>query len=712
MDHDLHNPHVAALLAAGLALPMLAWGLLAVSVPVIIHLVLRERPRREVFPAMRFLLRTHAQANRTQRLRQLLLLLARAAIIALAVGVLGRLGCAPRDGGAMGFTSRGAAPASVVICIDNSASMGYRYQNRTRVQAAKDRAASLLRDPRRFGPGSQFAVISGSPDAGTGGWRDDVRSALRALDAVQPAAHAATVADLLRDADTLLAAARHDRREVYVLTDLTQHGWDEPMPPPPTEPVTLYVLDVGRQENRNTALTWPEVPEHTVPADTPVRIPITIINGDLPAEPVLEIAVDGRICGRQSAGRIGADQQFELQLDLPPLTAGPHAVEVRMTPPDALDCDNTRYAWIVAGELPRVGIVQAPGGGDVGRMLRAMIAPPALPHGEHGYTTADIAVDSLLQEDLESCIAIVLADLPGLNGLAWDRLAGYAGSGGTLIIVPGPAVTPDGYNIAGKLLPAEVRGIETCEPPVRPAAENLSHEYLQPFRDTTIDSINDRYAFARLALAPVPDTSTTVIPFADDAPALIEATRAGGRAVLWAFSPHPRWGQFGTQAAPTIVLLHRMLEVARSPLRNVDLFAAGRAPLRRLDASGLPLTVVSGDGRSFSAPPASQNLFRLPADIPQTYQVTETSQPRRVLLRYGVNVDEAESRPMRLTPEEAKLRIGRDLAAIIGPDAETLAADGQAGRRIGWAVPLGMALLALLLVESHFANRFYGRQPS
>ena len=302
---------------------------------------------------MRFLLQSHASATRSHRLRHLLLLLCRLALIAIVVGILGRVGCT-REGktSRLSFVSGTAAPASVVLCIDTSASMGYRYQGRTRVQAAIDWAGSLLDDPRQFGPGSQFALITGQATAGAGQWRNESRAIARQLEAVQPAYHNLGVANLLSQSYALLAAARHARREVYVFTDLTETSWSDACPPTPPTLTGLFVMDVGQDENRNIALGVPRVPLSRVPAGVPLSIPVRISGGDLPTEPVLEFSIDGRPRGRQSAGALAANSQSDVILAIPALDAGPHALQIDMEPTDALACDNHRFAWLMAGELP------------------------------------------------------------------------------------------------------------------------------------------------------------------------------------------------------------------------------------------------------------------------------------------------------------------------------------------------------------------------
>lgn len=699
---DLPRPLVIGNLTLGL--PVLAWGLLAVSIPILIHLILRERPRQEIFPAMRFLMATHASATRAQWLRHLLLMLARAMVIVLAMGILGRFGCTQQGGAGRAPMFSSGAPASVVICIDNSASMGYRYQGQTRVQAAIDWARSLLEDHRHFGPGSQFALVSGTPTPGMEVWREDRRATGRLLDTIQPAAHNLSGNHLLGRAYGLLTSARHDRREVYLFNDLTETSWGESPPPEPDSLTRLHIMDVGQEENRNVALSWPHVPPHELPAGAPASIAIRVINGDLPSEPVLQVSIDGTPRGRQSAGPMAPNSQTRVMLNLPPLTPGPHGLTVALEPPDALGCDNTRFSWLMIGALPRVGVLQTEST-DVGRMVEAMIAPPQLPSAQQRYIVEPIAIESLLDRQLADMMAVVLADVSGLNGLAWAKMDEYVRQGGTLIIIPGPHLSPNGYRETD-ILPAEIEGVSACDPPLRPAAADLAHTYLRPFEDLTIDSVNDRHAFRRLTFARLAPQASVIFPFADGSPALLETTVGAGRTLLFAFSPAADWGQFGTQAAPMIVLLHRILETVRPPLDSVASLTAGQPAVRAVGEGTMPLLVHSERGDEQTVRPAG-GRYALPADVPQLYAADVKAGRLAIPLHYSVNVAESESRSARVDGDTFKSRFRRDLAGLVkkGDPLEMGAAGGSA--RVNWGVPLGILLIVLLLVESSFSNRFY-----
>src|SRR5204863_3345826 len=93
----------------------------ALAVPVLIHLIQRERKRVIQFPSLMFLQRIPYQSVRRRRIRHWLLLAMRAAALALLVVAFARP-FLPQ--GAVAAAALGGA-REVVIMLDNSASMGY-----------------------------------------------------------------------------------------------------------------------------------------------------------------------------------------------------------------------------------------------------------------------------------------------------------------------------------------------------------------------------------------------------------------------------------------------------------------------------------------------------------------------------------------------------------------------------------------------------------
>src|SRR5688572_11422488 len=118
-------------------LPLFLVGLGALAVPVLIHLIQREKNQIIAFPSLMFVRRVPYESVRRRKIRHWLLLAMRLAALALIVAAFAR----PFVRGSVTALSGGAR--EVVILLDRSYSMGYtgRWE---RAQAAARQVVEQL----------------------------------------------------------------------------------------------------------------------------------------------------------------------------------------------------------------------------------------------------------------------------------------------------------------------------------------------------------------------------------------------------------------------------------------------------------------------------------------------------------------------------------------------------------------------------------------
>jgi hypothetical protein len=138
--------------------PLLLGGLVLTGIPVVLHLIVRRKPKRLPFPAFRFLAQQQRSNLRKLRLRHLLLLLLRVFLIAAMCLLLARPRLFHR---VLGLD--GDRPIQAVLLFDTSASMEYRSSDgSSRLDEAKQHARDLL--DQELPSGSQVAIVD-SADA-------------------------------------------------------------------------------------------------------------------------------------------------------------------------------------------------------------------------------------------------------------------------------------------------------------------------------------------------------------------------------------------------------------------------------------------------------------------------------------------------------------------------------------------------------------------
>src|SRR3954470_13758970 len=102
--------------------PLYLIGLLSAAIPLIIHLSRSRRTKKMRFSTTRFFTEQFLRSYRMSRLRELLLLACRMALFALLAVALTGVLYTPRGGSAIG----GGGPRTVVVVLDDSASMAYQ----------------------------------------------------------------------------------------------------------------------------------------------------------------------------------------------------------------------------------------------------------------------------------------------------------------------------------------------------------------------------------------------------------------------------------------------------------------------------------------------------------------------------------------------------------------------------------------------------------
>ncbi|KAB2828044.1 MAG: VWA domain-containing protein, partial [Candidatus Dadabacteria bacterium] len=193
--------------------PMFLIGLAAVALPVIAHLISRKSGVTKKFPAVRFLIASQGDASARSRLKDLLLLLLRAAVIVLLVLAFAKPAL-------FSYAPAGASdPKSVAIVVDNSFSMGYENN----FGLAKEKAAELIDTL----PDGSFGIVAPlvspdsvrlSPSADKGALRD-------ALGEIELSGSFTRNEKRLEDALDALDGTPGETKEVVFITDMQKNGW-------------------------------------------------------------------------------------------------------------------------------------------------------------------------------------------------------------------------------------------------------------------------------------------------------------------------------------------------------------------------------------------------------------------------------------------------------------------------------------------------------
>ncbi len=190
------------------------WGLFAVSIPVIIHLLNRRRFRTVDWGAMQFLLKATRESRGKKRLKHILILMMRA----LAIGALVFAIARPLVGGFLGWG--GGRVETVVLILDRSTSM-----ERAETDGQTSKRLSVLKrvSPAMSELGEARLVLI---DSATGKAQEVPSSdVLPELSVTAPTDASADIPGMLVAALDYIQEAKPGRSEIWVASDLQRDDW-------------------------------------------------------------------------------------------------------------------------------------------------------------------------------------------------------------------------------------------------------------------------------------------------------------------------------------------------------------------------------------------------------------------------------------------------------------------------------------------------------
>lgn len=192
----------------------LLWGLLAVSIPVIVHLLNRKRHRTIQWAAMEFLLKATRESRGKKKLKYIIILTSRALAIAALIFAISR----PLVGGFLGWG--GSSIDTVILILDRSASMeqaagGGNLSKRQSAIGSVQKALENLNNPRLVLIDSASATPQNVPSP----------DALDELSATSPTDTGASIPVLISTAIDFITERPTGRTEIWVASDLQESDW-------------------------------------------------------------------------------------------------------------------------------------------------------------------------------------------------------------------------------------------------------------------------------------------------------------------------------------------------------------------------------------------------------------------------------------------------------------------------------------------------------
>ena len=415
-----------------------AAGIVGASIPIILHLLNRERARQLVFSTIRFIQMSHQTNVRRHKLRRLLLLLMRILMLAL----LGVAFARPFFAAAPVITQKIGGKRNAIVILDTSYSMQYEgvYRN------AKEASIKILDG---LDSTDAACLIFSSDNARVVAPLGSEFSHLRAAANTAEATYKPTdYLDALQTADEILQSIPIGQKQIYLIGDMQKRGWENFIETDKLSPdVQIEFVDVGVKQPRNLAITGISVPPVVLNEQQVSHLVARVHNfGDEPVENLpVRLFIDGNVIHTVQLD-IEPDDLADAVFRVDFQNEAIHTGWVEL-PEDALVVDNRRYFTLQSLQSIRVHAIR-----NKSRTLSSYqqvetffmkmafaAGSDAVPIDFSESTTVPNA-QTLARADV-----LILADVASLSPAEAGRVKAYVAAGGGLIVTVGDNLDTDAY---------------------------------------------------------------------------------------------------------------------------------------------------------------------------------------------------------------------------------------------------------------------------
>jgi hypothetical protein len=674
------------------------FGMTALAIPVIVHLLNRRRFKKLPWAAMRFLQVSLERNQRRMKVEDWILLLLRLAIVALLALALARPAAAWLDS-----QSLGSKIASSII-IDSSGSMSRKDKGteKTRFELAREFGSETVTGLPR---GSAASVIFAANSSGSGITEPthDLVRAEKILSGDNSANLTNRSSDLMPAVKAALASLESRsaaQKELLLITDGDANAWNQfesimRSLESSSEDIRTVIAMVGQTPGENLAITRLAQNTPVTAVGQPVRLAVEVSNfGSIDADDIpIQLIINGNPSGDPveiESLPPGEARTLTLFAQLP--SPGLHQLGVSIPGNDASSTDDSRVLVVRAIEKERALLIDGlpsrnPTDAETFFLENALVpVPPELKDsfflGADRITVAGL--EEIKEPELANYRAVFLANVQDFSSEVTNKLKNFIINGGGLIVFPGNNINASWYNSElhkkNGILPAEFGEIipgddDTTE--LRLQASGYDHPLVELWNDPGAGTLSEVTIDKAYSLRLNPTTNQpagtmspvrVVLRYNTGSPAVVESDLGLGKVYQFSTTADTEWNNLPVQPA-FLPIVHRVfgsvlargdaglnISVGDSFVRRGPAeWKNKKAQIYKPNSGGIgdKITIAAdGDGS------------RVTYDAVQTAGVYELSIPGGILpLTFAATADPNESNPETLS--EAQIQRLKEVADII-----------------------------------------------
>jgi len=701
--------------------PAILWGLLAVSVPIIIHIFNLKRTKKIEFSTLMFLKEIQQSKYRRVKLKQLLILLCRIAFVIFAVLAFSR----PFEKGYL-FSGNSKVRSSVLMILDDSFSMLNREAQNSDFEIAKSKQLETL---NIFDENDEiyFSTVS---DLG----KPSKTFIYTNIDALKDTIKNTKVSDITRDvnsaiyfANRILESSSNPNKEIFLYTD-GQKSFINSNPAASTsikmpELTKLNVILSGYRKGANLSIDTVNIVSKIFEKNKAVKIKCTVSNHNVfnVSNKSVVITSEPKKYRDEKVIDIPANSSVEVEFSIVPGASGfiNGSVELaeKEISDDEIPNDNKQYfAFYVPEKIKALMVSES--ASDLAYLKLALASSEEMMKDSSGtkavfYDIDQVTGSDLSKKDLSVFNCVIIVNKTSFTPDEAAKLKEYVYNGGGAVIYPGANTNIDNYN--------NVLLKELDVPYIN--SRFTAGENIQSFRFDNVDVSHPIFdgMFTQKTNAKdnilkdspeiksgfdllTGNNSEPIITLSGNKNFLVEYSRGKGKALLFAVPPDMSASNYPAKTIFSPVTVRSILYI--SPVNPIKPAITGKdyfldfSGFGKLDTSTINISSAPGDKPDGQIKLNEKNdLVNLKyfLNSNSTYRLTQKS---AALFELPANFDKNESLLDKYTAKEIsgilKTQLGSDVN-IITPESTLTASilELRTGKEM-WQWALVLALLFLL----------------
>jgi len=673
--------------------PFLLFGSLALAIPVLIHLVRREKSEIVPFSSLMFLLKVPKRAIRQQKIKNLLLMALRLLILALLVGAFARpYMTQPAKPAASATANRG-----VVMMLDNSYSMQYG-DNFQKLKAEAQKRIDAMRATDRM------AIVAFNENASLLSRSTSDKNALKAVvDALEPSFFGTRYYEAFTLADRALTEFGGDQKQLIVISDFQRNGWNRSSRESIIgTDVKIETVNLAVQNPNNVGIDNVSVDQTSFTRTYAGRVIARIHNyrKDIPVDVTVSVSLNDKDLDRKKL-TISANSSALAEFTGFDLPMGFSKGRIHIDSNDPLKVDDDFLFALQRREKLKLLIV------DTGKpkqslyLRQAYTSSPDLP-----FELTVVPVSSVTPEEFAKYEVAIINDVPRLPDKAREKLDDLRKSGQGQLVILGENAETGWWNDYAKL-PVKVEqrifvAKDRGKPSVSLTTYDRNHSIFKPFEKSTRVVLNSAQFFAYMNVEAKPG-AVVLAKYEDGSPVIVESSKEDHGMLVFNSTVDSKWNDLPYKPS-FLPLFQEMIRYLSRYNENRSWYALGEGipVVAGLDSVAAAVIDPKGGRQALGDLSAGQARFYTPS-LPGFHEIRVGPDTKLV----AVNPPSSEGNLDSMPPEDLLASVQRtqgeaQQAGFFGSEEKT----EYARRQTLWWYLLFIALLAGI-AEIYIANRSY-----